>query len=57
MNMIVDEVTNEVVLIYQRRKKQVKIIYITQEGIDVATPHKTKKKNMITLKFNVRIVK
>ena len=55
--MIVNEVTNEVVLIYQRRKKQVKIIYITQEGIDVATPHKTKKKNMITLKFNVRIVK
>ena len=57
MNMIVDEVTNEVVLIYQTSKKQVKIIYIIQEGIDVSTRHKTKKKNMITLKFNVIIVK
>ena len=55
--MIVNEVTNEVVLFYQTRKKQVKIIYITQEGIDIATSHKTKKKDMITLKFNVIIVK
>lgn len=55
--MIVNEVTNEVVLIYQTSKKQVKIIYIIQEGIDVSTRHKTKKKNMITLKFNVIIVK